>query len=98
MLKTFFFSDIEAPNISCPDNQTNSTKFGQSTAAVIWSEPGASDNSLQRPNISCSRQSGSQFEIGQTQVICKANDAFGNWANCTFTVEVRGIVFKPRLI
>ena len=80
--------------ISCPNNQTNSTVFGQSTAIVVWKEPEASDNSGQRPNISCSRQSGSRFEIGQTQVICKASDNFQNWAICTFSVEVKGIVLQ----
>ena len=93
-LKQLLFSDGEAPIIACPDNQTNLTVFGQSTAAVVWTEPEASDNSGQRPYISCSRVSGSQFEIGQTQVICKANDGFGNWANCTFTVEVKGNIYQ----
>ena len=80
--------------ISCPDNQTKSTLFGRSTAVVVWADHEASDNSGKRPKISCNIVSGSQFAIGETEVICKASDGFGNWAECAFTVKVKGITLK----
>ena len=84
------FSDVEAPILSCPNNQSRTMTFGKSTAVVFWDKPDASDNSGERPNISCSIDNGSQFAIGQTEVICHAQDNFGNRAECTFTVEIKG--------
>ena len=50
----------------------------------------AKDNSKVPPIVTCSADSGSQFEIGETEVTCKAVDLAGNQANCSFTVNVRG--------
>ena len=85
-----FLSDFEAPILSCPSNQLKSTTFGKSTAVVFWAEPDASDNSGQRPYVWCSMDSGSQFEIGKTEVFCQARDGVGNRAECTFTVQIKG--------
>ena len=50
----------------------------------------ATDNSEVPPVVSCSVASGSQFDIGETEVICQALDAGGNQAGCSFYVNVRG--------
>ena len=57
---------------------------------MFWDDPEASDNSGQRPYVWCSMDYGSQFAIGQTEVICQARSRFGIRAACTFTVEVKG--------
>ena len=33
---------------------------------------------------------GSQFAIGQTELICQARDVFGNRVDCTFNIEIKG--------
>ena len=57
---------------------------------AVWTGPQANDNAGLPPTITCSLASGSQFEIGQTEVICEARDPSGNEAFCAFTIEVRG--------
>ena len=64
--------------------------MGNSTAVVKWSDPEATDNSGQNSTFTCSVESGSRFEIGQTEVTCQASDPYGNQANCSFTVEIQG--------
>ena len=57
---------------------------------MVWTDPTASDNSKQTPTVTCSVESASQFEIGETEVICEALDASGNLATCSFKVDVKG--------
>ena len=82
-------SDVEDPTIACPGNKTLATTPGQPTAVVVYN-PNVSDNSGQYLNVSCSVESGSQFEIGPTGVICEVYDTSDNRAMCNFTVEVKG--------
>ena len=85
------FVDTEDPIfISCPANQTTDTASGLSTAIVVWTEPHATDNSGVPTNLTCNVESGSQFEIGQTKVICEARDLSGNEAVCSFIIKVTG--------
>ena len=62
---------------------------GQPTAVAVYN-PIVSDNSGQSLNVSCNVESGSEFDIGQTDVICEVYDSSGNQARCNFTVEVKG--------
>ena len=75
--------------VVCPCNQSLEADIGQSTAAVSWTVQ-ATDNSGLNPTIICSTDSGSQFEIGITEVVCQALDASGNSASCEFTVQITG--------
>ena len=50
----------------------------------------AMDNSELPPVVNCSADSGSQFDIGETKVICQALDLNGNQATCSFNVNVGG--------
>ena len=59
----------------CPNNQSQETTLGQSGAAATWANPKASDNSGKLPSITCSVESGSQFGIGENEVVCDALDA-----------------------
>ena len=74
----------------CPSNKAIATAFKQPTAVVTWSDIQAADNSGQSPTVTCSTESGSQFGIGETDVICQAVDPSGNQATCMFTVKIEG--------
>ena len=85
------FVDNEEPIfMSCPANQTKETASGLSTALVVWTELQATDNSGELTNITCNVKSGGQFEIGETEVVCKARDPSGNGAVCSFNIEIKG--------
>ena len=85
-----FFSDRESPVIVCPNNQTINNTFGQATAVSVWAGPESIDKSGEILTVTCSKSSGSQFDIGVTEVICKANDPYGNHVKCAFTIQVKG--------
>ena len=86
-----FNIDTEAPNfISCPSNQTKDALPGLSTAIAVWADPRVNDNSNATLPVTCNRESGSEFEIGKTEVICETHDPSGNEAFCSFTIEVTG--------
>ena len=77
--------------IVCPGNQTVNTPPNQDYAIMVWADPQANDNSGQIPTTTCDPESGSQFEIGETEVTCQAVDPSGNQATCTFTAKSKGI-------
>ena len=84
-------TDAEDPTIrTCPSNQSLETDFGKPTAVVSWTNVNATDNSRQLPAVTCDAESGSQFGIGKTEVICEAVDVAGNRATCMFTVNIQG--------
>ena len=86
-----FVSDNEAPEISaCPNDLTQHTDPGLSTALVTWTDHTAVDNVDPNPVVSCTPVSGSEFAVGITEVVCKATDANENQAKCRFTVLVTG--------
>ena len=82
--------DKEAPILICPTNQTFETDSGQPTAVVVWTDVKATDNSGENLIVTCNSDSGSQFEIGLTEIVCEAWDLNRNHAMCTFTVYVKG--------
>ena len=64
--------DNEAPTVVCPTNETIEADVTQSTAVVIWNALATTDNSKLIPTVTCNTENGSQFEIGETEVICQA--------------------------
>ena len=74
----------------CPLNQTLDTKPGQPTAVAVWQHPIATDNSGEKPNVTCDSLSGNEFTIGQTLVTCEAVDSSGNNETCRFQISVKG--------
>ena len=83
--------DNEDPVILfCPANQTKNTAPSQSIAIAVWTDLQATDNSGKAPTVTCNWESGSQFQIGETEVICEVCDPSGNQAICTFLIEVIG--------
>ena len=83
-------ADTEDPVLICPTNQTYQTDSGQAKALAVWPAPNATDNSKKNITLTCSKDSGSQLTIGQTDVACKAWDPSGNHVKCTFTFDVIG--------
>ena len=83
--------------VACPANQTVKTDASQAYATVVWETPNVTDNAAETPTITCSIEYGSQFEIGEKEVICHAVDLGGNRGACSFTVVVIGKcqLFKP---
>ena len=86
----YYPTDNEAPAVNCPSNQTIITDLNTSTAVVVWSAPGANDNSELTPTVTCNAENGTQFQIGETEVLCQALDQAGNRATCSFIVDVVG--------
>jgi hypothetical protein len=79
--------DKTAPSISnLPSPVVEAS--GPSGATVTWTGPSVSDNLDSSPSLSCSRISGSDFPIGDTQVNCTASDQAGNSSTTSFTVTV----------
>jgi hypothetical protein len=78
--------DTQAPTINCPANITQPADAGQCAAVVNYSV--SSSDNCGTPTVSCNPSAGSSFPIGTTTVSCVANDAAGNRANCSFTVQV----------
>ena len=84
--------DKEAPEFEmCPVNQTLDTQTGRPTAIAFWHHPSATDNSGDKPKVTCNPMSGGNFTIGQTLVTCEAVDSSGNTNACTFQIGVKGI-------
>jgi hypothetical protein len=80
--------DNTPPTITCPGNVVAAaSSSGQTSAAVTFPNPSASDNCSGVSTI-CTPESGSTFPKGTTTVTCKATDASGNMATCAFTVTV----------
>ena len=84
------FTDAEAPVVTCPPDQTVNNDLNLLTATVVWSTPSTTDNSNTAATVTCKEESGSNFAIGETEVICTAVDQAGNMATCAFTVNVIG--------
>ena len=70
---------------------TASTDPRNSTALLTWDSPTVIDQSAADVFISCTPESGSEFPIGITEVVCEAVDSSGSEATCGFSVNVTGM-------
>jgi len=61
---------------------------GPGGAKVSWTAPTADDEVDGSVAVSCDRDSGATFPVGETTVTCTATDTHGNPGTATFTVEV----------
>ena len=59
---------------------------------VVWEDPAIIDKSGDVLHVACDPQSGTNFTIGQTTVICEAVNKSANKAVCFFQVIVTGAV------
>ncbi|XP_033097160.1 mucin-12-like [Anneissia japonica] len=82
------FVDIDPPVITgCPSDVVVTASLGETSTAVTWTPPTASDNSG-TPVVVPSHNPGDTFEAGSTAVIYTAIDSSGNHDTCSFTVNV----------
>ncbi|XP_070537241.1 hyalin-like [Ptychodera flava] len=79
--------DKEPPNMTCLDEIKNETLVGKPFAIVTWPLPNATDNSG-NVTVTCSHESGTEFQIGSRKVFFNASDPFGNWYSCHSQVVV----------
>ncbi|XP_072018798.1 hyalin-like isoform X2 [Amphiura filiformis] len=83
--------DTQPPTIfNCPNDIIRTVPSGQTSIAVSWIEPTATDDSGQVPNPIFTHAPNSVFDIGTTQVIYIFTDASNNRATCTFNVQLSG--------
>jgi uncharacterized protein (TIGR03382 family) len=83
---TVHLVDPEGPSITCPGPQSAQAS-DEEGARVNFPEATATDN-LGPPTVSYSREPGSTFPEGVTEVTATASDLGGQTASCIFTVTV----------
>ena len=81
-----------ALTIACPTSQTVQSRDG-SAVAVVFAAPAVTGGTFPI-TTTCTRQSGSPFDVGTTNVTCTARDADRRAASCSFQIAV---VAPPRL-
>jgi hypothetical protein len=79
--------DTAPPELVCPADMTVECE-GPDGTAVAYTTPIASDACDGQPAVTCTPPSGSIFPPGQTEVVCRSEDAAGNETQCTFTITV----------
>ena len=67
-----------------------STDPGKSTVMVVWKDPSAVDTNGKDLELTCRPFSGSEFQIGKTDVTCSAADDRKEKLACTFSVTIFG--------
>uniref|UniRef100_A0A8D0GC18 Sushi, von Willebrand factor type A, EGF and pentraxin domain containing 1 n=1 Tax=Sphenodon punctatus TaxID=8508 RepID=A0A8D0GC18_SPHPU len=85
-----FCKDVEAPQISCPENIETRTLEHQNSANISWQVPTAKDNSGHEVSIHTAPAFTPPylFLIGEVAITYTAVDKSGNQANCTFSIKV----------
>ena len=95
----FYFIDLTPPTVQCPESIFAETDFGQSYKEISWSPPTIIDNSISgSDDISLTHtpaeiKSPHKFPIGVTLIKYNASDAFGNFDECVFRVQIIGMIF-----
>jgi large repetitive protein len=80
--------DEAAPRIVLPDSPLVVNATGPKGGTATW-RASAVDNVDGSVTLSCDRNSGEVFAVGDTRVTCSARDRAGNVAKDSFTVSVR---------
>ncbi|MEZ4963487.1 MAG: HYR domain-containing protein [Saprospiraceae bacterium] len=80
--------DTFPPAISCPSDTMVFVGANSCSAVVNWAAPTVTDNCSNPPTITCLPPSGTTFPVGDSIVICIAEDDYGNKDTCQFTVTV----------
>lgn len=81
--------DREPPQIACPGTLVRATDLNTCASSNVIYSLTVMDNVPAGITYSCTPPSGSTFPKGTNIVSCKASDAAGNEASCSFQVVVR---------
>ena len=81
--------DVEAPVFDPEPEDVEAEATSPDGAVVIYDTPTATDNVDPQVAVSCAPLSGSVFPLGNTDVLCSAEDTAGNAAEAAFTISVR---------
>src|SRR5690606_39464565 len=87
--------DTTGPSLGSLSDITQQLTPGQTSAAISWTGPPASDPSG-LAGQECTPASGSAFAVGDTLVTCSATDTLGNDSTTSFTVSI--LAAQPPLI
>ncbi|XP_071956988.1 uncharacterized protein [Antedon mediterranea] len=79
--------DVVPPTITCGSDISQLTDSGEDHAVINWSTPAATDN-IAVSTVTCTPNSGSQIQIGNTVVNCDATDPSGNTDHCSFNIDI----------
>ena len=85
----FIAEDMPPVFSSCPRSTTVRTKIGEAFANVGFSYPGPTDD-RSNPVLMGSHAPGSQFPLGDTEVVYTAYDSAGQSTECVFVITVEG--------
>ena len=87
----FYSSDLESPNVTCPDDIITQQDLDSKFAVASWPQAIVEDNSGNFSTPVASIISGSEFILGTTIVNITSTDASDNIGSCNFTVTVTGM-------
>ena len=85
-----FSTDLEPPEITCPDDIILQADKGTHSTEVWWEIPYVWDN-VGISSITSSHTNGSIFYIGSETVFLSALDYSNNTASCNFSVIIEGM-------
>ncbi|XP_072017381.1 uncharacterized protein [Amphiura filiformis] len=81
--------DLDCMNFTCPETRVETeTDPGKATAMVQWLDPVPTDSTDYVYKATCYPISGTNFNIGNSSVVCKAFDRRGIKKTCRFDVRV----------
>ncbi|XP_071826140.1 hyalin-like isoform X5 [Apostichopus japonicus] len=87
--------DTVPPTISdCPDDISDTTELGTMSKAIVWNEATATDASGFVTEHH-THFSGESFFLGLTEVVSTFTDPSGNYAVCTFLVNLTAVDTTP---
>lgn len=89
-------NDTTPPVLKCPAGLARVSCSGD--RETVEYQVTASDDTDPAPAVSCSPPSGSAFPPGVHRIACTAEDANGNKAACSFTVDVRWDDAPPAIV
>lgn len=80
--------DTTPPSVTCPADITRVIELGDGGINVEWDLPSGTDLSEPVTIVSTTRQPGSFFTVGQTEITYVLTDAASNQNSCNFVVTV----------
>ncbi|XP_072028540.1 uncharacterized protein [Amphiura filiformis] len=91
--------DMTPPVVTgCPDSIFEAAPHEDSSVAVLWIEPTATDDSGVAPRHAQTHTPGQHFPIGVTTVRYSFSDDLGNIASCSFNINITRDTTAPVIV